>query len=86
MQHECGQGAGERKLVPRDFQDRLEFDDFMLCAFRSASCASKADLYLHFDVLNLFGIVFVLVLVVSREDGRTLRTPAPHYTLGEHLI
>jgi hypothetical protein len=72
--------------MPRDFQDQIDLDDLKMIIARFGRLPPSVALsYLCFD--NIFHRVDVVVLwIITREDGRTLRSLAPHYTLGKSLI
>lgn len=71
--------------VPRDFQDRLEFDDLKLfnCALRSTIHAPLKANIAPLLRCHFLGVMFHECY--KCEDGWTLRSLAPHYTLGEHF-
>ena len=66
--------------MPRDFQDRLELGDYVLCscALRSTICAFKGKCRTSASIILFLGGGSVLWNLCC-EDGRTLRTLAPHY-------
>jgi hypothetical protein len=76
--------VAHQRGMPRDFQDQIDLDDLKMIITRSGRLPPLAAmLYLCID--NIFHVVDV-VWILPREDGRTLRSLAPYYTLGETLI
>jgi hypothetical protein len=79
--HECDMVAVKMQVahqggMPRDFQDQIDLDDLKMIITRSGRLLPLAAMsYLCLD--NIFHEVDVVVWILPREDGRTLRSLAP---------
>jgi hypothetical protein len=88
MQYGCGQDAGKahQKRMPRDFQDQIDLDDLKNDPH---TLRSTVYAFIGVYVVPLLRYCFLegdVLWILPREDGRTLRSFAYYYTLGETLI